>query len=269
MKPSSLLDKEKGKKYPLLLLLSPLLWLFVWQLIYLAVGRDVLVASPAAVAARLVALSGEGRFWQSVGASLLRVMGGFSLALIAGTALAALAHLVPVAASLLSFPMGIIKATPVASFIILALVWLPLDGVPVFIAFLIVLPMVFSNLRSGLNQVDRRLLEMAHVFRFSRFKKIRLIYVPSLLPYFAAAASTGMGFAWKAGISAEVIGSPALSVGRGLYGAKIHLETADLFAWTVTVIILSLMIEYGLMLLLGRFYTVRSPGLSEGEEGEP
>lgn len=136
-----------------------------------------------------------------------------------------------------------IKSTPVASFIILALVWLTGNYVPIFIGFLMVLPVIYSNVFQGIAQVDVKLLEMAKVFRMSRGKKLLKIYIPSVLPYFTAACRTALGLAWKAGVAAEVIGVTQNSIGRQLYYSKIYIETADLFAWTAVVILLSLSLE--------------------------
>ena len=137
----------------------------------------------------------------------------------------------------------LIKSTPVASFIILALVWLTGQWVPVFISFLMVLPVVYSNVFQGLREVDPKLLEMAKVYGMNRQKRVMKIYIPSVLPYMMAACRTALGLSWKAGVAAEVIGVTKNSIGRQLYYSKIYLETADLFAWTAVVIIMSIALE--------------------------
>lgn len=142
--------------------------------------------------------------------------------------------------------LGAIKATPVASFTLLALVWLKTGLVPAFMAFLMVLPIVWSNVEQGMRQTDVRLLEMARVYGFScRSKTLKLVYVPSVAPYFLSAFTTAMGMAWKAGVAAEVISQPNNSLGRMLYQAKIYLETPELLAWTVVVVALSVALEKG------------------------
>ena len=135
------------------------------------------------------------------------------------------------------------KATPVASFIILALVWLDSRHLPVFISFLMVFPTVYLNLLEGIRQTDRKLLEMARVFHVPLTRRLRGIYLPQVLPYFRSAASLGLGLCWKAGIAAEVIGLPAGSMGERLYTAKIYFQTPDLFAWTAAVVAVSAVFE--------------------------
>ena len=136
-----------------------------------------------------------------------------------------------------------VKATPVVSFIILALVWLDSGQLPLFIAFLMVFPPVYLNLLEGIRQTDGKLLEMARVFQVSPLRQLRGIYLPQALPYFRSAASLGLGLCWKAGIAAEVIGLPGGSMGERLYMAKVYFQTPDLFAWTAAIVAVSVLFE--------------------------
>ena len=145
-----------------------------------------------------------------------------------------------------------IKAVPVASFIILALLWVRGGNLSICISFLMVLPIVYINMLEGFTQVDRNLLEMAAVFRLSRSKKIKYIYVPQLLPYFTAACTTSLGLCWKSGIAAEVIGLPNGSMGNRLYETKLYMDTPEMFAWTVVIVLISFVVEKGFLWLLDK-----------------
>ena len=115
-----------------------------------------------------------------------------------------------------------------------------------------VLPVIWTNLTTGLGQIDIKLLELAKVYKIGFFQKVKGIYIPSVMPYFSSALKTSLGLAWKAGIAAEVLAVPARSIGKELFNSKTYFETADLFAWTVVVIILSLIIEFIFEALLGK-----------------
>ncbi len=219
------------------------LWLVLWQLVCIAVNMELLVVSPAAVARRLLALGQTAEFWSDSLRSLGRITEGFLFGSVTGALLAVVCRRYAFARAFFSPAVTVIKSTPVASFIILALVWLTGQHVPVFIAFLMVLPVVYANVYQGIGEVDPKLLEMAAVYRMNRLQKVSKIYIPSILPYFMAACRTALGMAWKAGVAAEVIGVTKDSIGRKLYYSKIYLETVDLFAWTVTVIVMSLLLE--------------------------
>ena len=223
-------------------------WLAVWQLGAMALAAayphgELLLASPLASFRRLAALAVTAAFWNAVGWSACRILGGFLLSCLAAAGLAALAARYPLAEELLAPPVAAVKATPVASFIILALVWLDGGCLPVFIAFLMVFPTVYLNLLEGIRQTDGKLLEMARVFRVPLVRRLRGIYLPQVLPYFRSAASRGLGLCWKAGIAAEVIGLPRGSMGERLYTAKIYFQTADLFAWTAAIVAVSILFE--------------------------
>lgn len=234
---------------PVKFILVSLFWLFVWQVVYLLIGSDVIFASPFATFKRVFELAATLEFWKNCANSIFHILFGFLLALVVSIPLAAVTARFKFVNLLFSPILKLIKATPVASFIVLALFWLK-SGVVSFIAFLMVVPLVFSNLSEGFENVDKGLLEMAKVYKFSFIKKVRLIYIPSLMPYFVAACSVGLGFAWKAGIAAEVIGLPDNTLGLEIYNAKIYIETVDLFALTAVIIILSIIMEKAFMFLL-------------------
>lgn len=219
------------------------LWLVLWQLVCFIVDMELLVVSPLTVLRRLVELGGTSEFWLCSLGSLGRITEGFLLGSAVGTVLAMLCHKFTFARAFFSPAITLIKSTPVASFIILALVWLTGQRVPVFISFLMVLPVVYGNVFQGIREVDPKLLEMARVYGMNRKKRVTKIYIPSVLPYMMAACRTALGLSWKAGVAAEVIGVTRDSIGRKLYYSKIYLETADLFAWTAVVILMSIALE--------------------------
>lgn len=218
-------------------------WMAVWQVLYWNVGQEILIVSPVQTLQRIFLLAGQPDFWISAGISLRNVAAGFLVASALGIVLGVLCSRFRFLHQLVYPLFSVIKATPVASFIILALVWLQAARVPAFIAALIVLPIVFGNVCQGIAATDRELLQMAAVFRLGRLKTLQHIYLPSLMPYLTAAFTTGIGLAWKAGVAAEVLANTRNSIGGKIYGAKIYLETADLFAWTAVVILLSVILE--------------------------
>ena len=189
-------------------------------------------------------------FWKSVGFSFGRIILGFMLALVLGTVLAALSYAFFMVEILLDPLLTVIKATPVASFIILCLIWIPSRNLSVFISFLMVLPVVYTNLLEGLRQTDQQLLEMADSFGAGIQKKVEFVYLSQIMPYAATACKLGLGLCWKAGVAAEVIGIPTGSIGEKLYKAKVYLETPDLFAWTIVIIFVSMGFEKIFMMAL-------------------
>lgn len=229
-----------------------LFWLAVWQAAYMLIGSDIIFASPADTIAALVRLMGTDEFYAIIGLSFLRTAAGFLAGALTGLALGGLAAGSGTAKALLKPVIDIVRAAPVASFIILALVWIKTGFIPVFISFLTVTPIVWSAVLTGLDNTDQKLLEMAKVFEYSRITKIRKLYIPTLIPYIKTAMVTGAGFAFKSGVAAEIIASPELSIGRSLQEARIYFETAELLAWTAAIIVLSIIFEKLLIRAVGR-----------------
>lgn len=244
-----------------------LLYAAIWQGAAVWIGQSVILPRPVAVLNVLGTFALQPAFWKSVGWSLLRVMTGYAAALFAGAVLGVLCHISGILRELFKPMMGVVRATPVASFIIILLFFLKVGQVPAFTAFLMVLPVVFLSILNGLAQTDPKLLEMARVLRVPWWKKAFRIYVPATLPHAVTAAITSLGLAWKAGIAAEVLGSPLFSIGGGLRDSKVSLDSPSLFAWTLVVILLSLLLEAGLRRLLGRAgERLGAMGLSPDEE---
>ena len=231
-----------------------LLALLVWQLAAASLSSSLLLVSPLRVLERLCGLVREPQFYAAVGFSFVRIVAGFLLGLGCGTLLAVAASRWHLGEVLLWPYVTVIKTTPVASFIILCLIWLDSSSLPVFISFLMVLPIVYANMLEGIRQTDQKLLEMAKLFRVGAGRRLLYIYLPQLRPYLITACSVALGLSWKAGIAAEVIGIPDGSIGERLYEAKVYLSSADLFAWTVVIIAVSIAFEKLFLWLLRAGY---------------
>ncbi len=226
-------------------------WLILWQIVAMLLDNEVFLPTPGAVAVRLFELFALPSFWPALFNSMWKIILGFLGAIIAAVILAALASVYSFVFHFLNPAMNVIKSIPVASFIILALVFVKSYWLSVLASFVMVLPMVYYGVYSGIINVDKKLLEMAEVFKVPVFKRIKNIYVPSVMPHFLSAATVGLGFAWKSGIAAEIIGLPNDSIGINIYNAKINLLIPDLFAWTVILILLSILVEKGFKMLIG------------------
>ncbi len=230
--------------------LAVLFWLFAWQALSLYVSNRILIASPVETLVTLGRLFQTMEFWKAVGSSFAKLVCGFFLGMTAGIVLAVAAFRSRLADALISPVLCLIKAVPVASFIILALLWVSSEKLSVLISFLMVVPVIYTNVLTGIRSTSRELLEMAEVFSLCVGKRLRYIYLPAVLPYFVSACSVSLGFCFKSGIAAEIIGLPDHSIGEKLYEAKLYLMTGELFAWTAVIVLLSVCFERIVMLLI-------------------
>ena len=229
---------------------SALLAVIVWQLAALALNESILLASPIDVLTKLPSLWISKNFWSSVWFSLSRIGLGFIMGMLSGVIFAGIAYTSEWFEIILRPYIAVIKSVPVASFVILALLWLTSSTLPVLIAFLIVFPVIYANILKGLQSTDKKMLEMAKVFRLSFWKKIIYIFLPQIKPYIISASGIAIGLAWKSGVAAEIIGIPGGSIGEALYYSKVYLDVPELFAWTLTVVLLSIACEKLFTLLL-------------------
>ena len=228
-------------------------WLCVWQAASAAVASSLILASPLAVLKTLAGLVPSAAFWHTVCQSTARILAGFFLGLAAGLALACLSAAFAFVRVLLHPLVLTVKSVQVASFTVLALFWLrDAANLSMLISFLMVVPVVYANTLEALLSVDAALPEMAKVFRLGAVRTARYIYAPAAAPGVRAACRVGLGLCWKSGVAAEVIGITSGSLGEMLYNAKLLLSAADLFAWTLVIILLSFGFEKLFLAALGR-----------------
>lgn len=220
-----------------------LFWLAVWQLGAWKVGKEVLLPAPLSVLKTLFGLCFQRAFWASALFTVGCIVAGFAFAALLGVVLAALAARFEVLRALFAPLLSVLRAAPVASFTILLLLWVRSRWLSVCISFIMVLPIVYANVLQGIGTVGQDMREMAAVFRLPAKKKLFYIYMPAVLPHFIAACEAGMGLAFKSGVAAEIIGLASGTIGEQLYTAKLYLATAELFAWTLVCVVLSIVLE--------------------------
>lgn len=232
----------------------------VWKLLALHVDISFVIPHPIPTFKKLFALliSSESinpnlHFWNIVGASLLRIFLGLCAGILVGLLLAFLAIRFPFLQGGIQAYVGIIKATPVASFILILWCMTNREFVPVAIATLMVCPIIYQNLFSGYFDLEKEKRELLDVFKVPFLTKLKIFILPELLKYLFPAIISATGLAWKSGIAAEIIAYTKNSIGREISNAKNILEGELLFAFTIVVILISLVFEYGLKFLERRF----------------
>ena len=241
-----------------------IVWLLFWQILFIIVKKQILIPSPISVVKTFFYIFLILSFWFTIFHSFIRILIGYLFSVFLGILFAVLCHHNKILYQFFSPAIQVMKATPVASFSIIVLLWIQTDFVPVVISFLMVFPLIWINISIGIQQTEKQYLEMAKVYGFSAFKTCRYIYIPSVLPYFISACHAGIGMAWKAGIAAEVICTPNISIGKKIYETKIYLETAELFVWTICAILFSILLEKIFLKLL--YHISKRIGISYGNK---
>ncbi len=232
-------------------------WILIWQALSFLVSNEILLAGPFTTLRALWGLVLTGNFWQSAGSSLARILLGFFLGAGLGICLGSASFRWGGARDFLKPLMTVLKTVPVASFVILLLIWFGNRNISVLICMIVTLPILYYNTLEGLDATDEKLLEMCSVFRVRTGDRFRYVYFPGLYPFWMSAFKLAIGMSFKSGVAAEVIGQPLHTLGNGLYLAKIYLETGELFGWTIVIVALAAACE---RILLGLLKACRPGG---------
>ena len=222
----------------------------LWAGLAALIQNELLLPRPWAVVLRLSELLVSGSFWLALGHSFLNIAAGFLASLLCALVLGSIAGRFSWAESLLQPYMTLCKTVPVASFILLAFLWVSGEKLSILIAFLMALPVLYGNVLQGVRSADRALFEMAAVYRIGWLRRLRCLWLPQLSPWLRSGCAAALGLAWKAGVAAEVISVARRSMGEGLYEAKLALDIPALFAWTAAIVAVSVLWEKLFLALL-------------------
>lgn len=228
-------------------------WILLWQAAACIIDNRIIFTGPIEVGRALLVQLHQEEFWRTVVSSSLRICGGFLAAFAAAVLTGIAASRLGLLEEFLEPAVTLLQSVPVASFVILALIWIGSRNLSVLISFIVVFPVIYRSTVQGMHSADCKLLEMASVFRIGPVRRFLYLYRPALFPHLLASSKTAFGMAWKSGVAAEVIGVPDCSIGEKLYMAKIYLSTAELFAWTLVLIVVSRLLGAAFLWVLGKF----------------
>lgn len=238
-------------KKTLYTLIAAIFWIGMWQALSMIYGMDFVLPSPLRTLEVLAEKARTATFWRAIGFSVSRIMAGFLLSALLGALLALLSVKIKAVGVLFDPFCSVVRAVPVASFIILVLVTFSSKHVSVIISMLMGFPVIYSTLRRGIEAVPAQLTETADVFKMNYAGRLKYIYIPHLIPYFASSFSVACGLCFKSGIAAEVIGYPQGSVGEAMYLSKVGFNMPELLAYTAVIVVISVLIEKAVACIFG------------------
>ncbi|MDO9377402.1 MAG: ABC transporter permease subunit [Nocardioidaceae bacterium] len=222
-----------------------------WQLMTVRLDSPLVPGLPE-IRDALVEIARSGLLWSSLEVTLLRVALGFALAFVLAVAVGIAMgrnvwvrrFLEPLVLLGLVVP-GLVKA-------LLGVIWFGISMVnPVLVVAMAAAPALIINLTQGVRSVDPALLEMAHVYRFSRRTRLRRLWIPALAPGLFAGARLGVALSWKVIVLVEIFGL-ADGVGYQLNLEFTQHHVAGVLAWTIAFAGVMTVIEYGVLQTLER-----------------
>lgn len=231
--------------------LGILFWVAVWFALAALVGNELLFANPLETARALAHSFTEGRFWEAVGATTARILVTGAASAVAGAAAGALAHRFRWFRQLMAPALQVMKSAPVACVIVIVLVAWGSAGALITIVAFVAFPPFYVGMMQALDERPRDTEEVLRLAGVSRWRRFACCAWPAALPYFRQASKTAVALAWRAGITAELLCLPLGSIGSQVYASKLTLDSGQLLAWTIVVMVLSWLTEKAVLGLLG------------------
>lgn len=215
----------------------------LWYIAAVAVGKEIIIPSPSSVFISLIALISDGAFYNAIGWTLLRTIESYAIAFALAMALAILSAINNIIEKLLSPIVVITRAVPTMSVILLALIWLASGNAPIFVAFLIIFPLLYTGILDSIKRVDNNLLMMSKVYKVSNWDMVTKLYIKETLPSVFTLMRSTLSFNLKLIIAGEVLAHTSMSMGLFMQRSSAYLDTATLIAWTVVAILLGYILE--------------------------
>lgn len=239
-------------------------WILIWEAASRLVSHNnelllLILPSPFTVFKKWSEIAFTAPFIKAELLTLVRVFLGFVAGAVIGFVLGIITHISNLIYSLLSPILKIIRAVPVVAIIILMYLFFDNSTLPVLIVCLMVLPLIWQTVHDGLKNTDKQLLEMASMFNLSNRKTLLSVKLPSITGNMITSCVNALGLAWKSGVAAEVICLPHTSLGTLLWQGKGNVNFDEVYAVTLTVVILSIIIEFLLKFLCNK-YLLRNGG---------
>ncbi len=215
----------------------------VWEIVSIAINAPIIFPSPKITFLSLWRIIFDKLFLYTILGSISRWLISILVSFICAIIFGIFSGLNNLFNTMFKPYLHIIMATPVISIILVALIWFNDFMVPIFVSFLVCFPIICNNINYGIRNIDERIIQMANIYKVHRTQMFFDIYLPSLIPSIFSGLSTALALGWKVVIVTEVISQPNFSIGTMLYNANILLETENLFAWTIVVVLLSFIFD--------------------------
>lgn len=221
---------------------SLLALVLLWQVAALF-AQPRLLPGPLAVLQAISSQTISGALPFALAATLARVAAAFVLAMALGSALGYAMGRRAVIDRWFDAPVVVLLNLPALVIIVLAYVWIGLnEAAAIGAVALNKLPTAVVMLREGARTLDVGLDEMAAVFRFSPWKRLRHVVLPQLAPFFAAATRSGLSLVWKIVLVVELLGRPN-GVGFEIGSAFQLFDVATLLAYALPFTAIMLAVE--------------------------
>lgn len=218
--------------------------LLLWQLVAVIVNKEVIVPYPLDVFQRMMRMLTDFNFYQTLFITLSHVVIVVVISAIIAFMLAYLGYQKPLVDEYVSPLLTMVQAIPNISFIILVLVWVSSLQTVYIVLFLVVFPLLYNNFIEGFKSIDHDLCDVILLYHPPRFEKFFKVYLPLIRPSFLSGMKSSLSLGVKVAVMAEILAGLPYGVGRAINYSRIQFDMIGVFAWTVWLVIMILLIDY-------------------------
>ena len=219
-----------------------LVGIVLWSVLSRQFG-EYLFPSPGRVLRGLVEIIRGGELWVHVWASLYRIGLGFAAACLVSLLAGFLIARVRLASMVVRDITAILNSTSVFVWIVLSMIWFGLtDRAPIFTTFMITLPVMLSNIIEGVENVDRKLLEMSRVYKLGDLDRFIHVTVPSTIPYLVVGMKVGFALGLRVSVVSEIFGVTT-GIGDMMNLSRDTLRTDMVFVWALVLIVVMVVVD--------------------------
>lgn len=230
--------------------ISIVIFLLIWQISALIINNDILVPTLQEIFHSLVCILGSSKTYIYISITCLRVLKSFFISLFTALVISSLGYIFENIKKWLQPLMMLIKTIPNISYIILAIIWLGSEGSVSIVTFMILFPIFLQSFDSKLAEQKRKLSDVTRIYRSSFSELLKVVILPQLYIEILETSKTSISMGLKVAVMAEIIAAVRKGIGKQLNYARINLNTADLIAWTVIIIFISIIFNFIFQLLL-------------------
>lgn len=223
-----------------------LIYLCAYEALALIVNKPIILPDLLLIGTHLSVHFNSIDFYAALLISLGRVVMGSIIALTLALLFGLLSYRFKTVKHALHPLLVLIKTLPNITYILLILVWFSREISVSIITLLIVLPVCYGQVMSGLDSLSVDQNEMLKIYPESFYESTKQIYIPALLPYILEAISLSLSLGFKVGVMAEILGQVSPGLGYELYVAKVNFDIAEVFALSIWMIIWVVMVEKGI-----------------------
>lgn len=227
-------------------------WLALWAILYKAINSPVILPSPLAVLKACLKLLTDEFFWSITLHTSLRIIIGLVFGIIIAIILILFGYNFKIVRWIIDPLITFIKTTPVAALIVLFLIWMESDKIAVTLVMAVVVPNIYLTILEDLRTYDSKIMELIKVYKVNKLYKTKYIIIPQAIESTKKSWAFVFGFAWKSGISGEIISQAKNTLGNQIYLSKVYLETDSLFAYVFLIILITFILEKAFMKIFGR-----------------